>query len=296
MATPHFLAFQRSAQEIRPPPCGRPTWPPRYWLHWPVPVRAALAAAQAEDSGAVRIWIVTRGDREASWNEQLRAPIGDGFPNAHVSIRIDDHTASKGEVLTAHGTQSPDMVRGPTPTPTRSRRGPTSGSATASTAPPPRSLSARGFGNRPCASQHWRVRYRWWAALALLVPFALSAWLVVWGAWFALWGAANLALSVPTQSLTMLSRAVDGAARSAGVLSWATSGWGALAPALPVLEPVASAGASLRTASHVGLELAPILPAALGADGPKRYLISGLNDAETVRLGRCTAAGSPVRG
>ncbi len=122
---------------------------------------------------------------------------------------------------------------------------------------------------------------RWrWAALALLVPFAVSAWLVIWSGWLALWGATNLVLAVPSQSPTLLSRAVDGAARSAGVLSWAASGWGALAPALPVLEPVASAGASLRTASEVGLELAPILPAALGAEGPKRYLISGLNDAE----------------
>ena len=58
---------------------------------------------------------MTRGDREASWNERLRAPIGDGFPDAQVSIRIDDHTAIKGEVLTAHGTQSPDLVRGTYP-------------------------------------------------------------------------------------------------------------------------------------------------------------------------------------
>ncbi len=75
----------------------------------------SLAAAQAEDSGVARIWTVTRGDREASWNELLRAPIGDGFPDAQVSIRIDDHTAIKGEVLTAHGTQSPDLVRGTYP-------------------------------------------------------------------------------------------------------------------------------------------------------------------------------------
>ncbi len=122
---------------------------------------------------------------------------------------------------------------------------------------------------------------RWrWAALVLLVPFALSAWLVVWGAWFALWGVANLAMSVPNQSLTSLSRAVDGAARSAGVLSWVANGWGALAPAVPAMEPLTPIGASLKMASVAGLELAPVLPAALGAEGTTRYLISGLNDAE----------------
>lgn len=75
----------------------------------------SLAAAQAEDAGVARIWTVTRGHREATWNEQLRAPIGNRFPEAQVSIRIDDHTALKGEALSAHGTQSPDLVQGTYP-------------------------------------------------------------------------------------------------------------------------------------------------------------------------------------
>lgn len=70
-----------------------------------------LAAAQAEDSGVGRVWTVTRGDREVSWNALARAPIGDRVPEPQVSVRIDDQTAVKGEVLLAHGTQSPDLVR-----------------------------------------------------------------------------------------------------------------------------------------------------------------------------------------
>ncbi|HYN56236.1 MAG TPA: PIG-L family deacetylase [Motilibacterales bacterium] len=71
----------------------------------------ALAAAAAEGSGVARIWTVTRGDREVSWNALARAPIGDRVPEPQVSVRIDDHTADKGAVLLAHGTQSPDLVR-----------------------------------------------------------------------------------------------------------------------------------------------------------------------------------------
>jgi LmbE family N-acetylglucosaminyl deacetylase len=70
-----------------------------------------LAAAQAEDSGVGRVWTVTRGDREVSWNALAGAPIGDRVPEPQVSVRIDQQTAVKGEVLLAHGTQSPDLVR-----------------------------------------------------------------------------------------------------------------------------------------------------------------------------------------
>lgn len=105
-------------------------------------------------------------------------------------------------------------------------------------------------------------------------------WLILISLWLALWGAANLALAVRHDSLDSLSRAAAGAARSAGVTGWLASGWGALAPVVPAMEPVASAGATLRTISAAGLELAPVLPAALGADGPQQYLVSALNDAE----------------
>lgn len=70
-----------------------------------------VAAAQAEGSGVGRIWTVTRGDREISWNALARAPIGDRVTEPEVSVRIDDHTGAKGDVLLAHGTQSPDLVR-----------------------------------------------------------------------------------------------------------------------------------------------------------------------------------------
>jgi LmbE family N-acetylglucosaminyl deacetylase len=75
----------------------------------------AVAAAQAEDSGIARVWTVTRGDREISWNALARAPIGDQVPEPQVAVRIDDHTVVKGEVLLTHGTQSPDLVRGTYP-------------------------------------------------------------------------------------------------------------------------------------------------------------------------------------
>ena len=119
-----------------------------------------------------------------------------------------------------------------------------------------------------------------WLAFALLLPVALSFWLLLISIWLGLWGAANLALAVRHHSLDSLSRAVDGAARSAGVSAWLATGWGALAPVVPAMQPVADAGSTLRTISAAGLELAPVLPSALGADGPKLYLLNALNDAE----------------
>ena len=71
----------------------------------------ALTAAQAKGSRIGRVWTVTRGDREVSWNALAKAPIGDRVPEPQVSVRIDDQTTVKGEVLLAHGTQSPDLVR-----------------------------------------------------------------------------------------------------------------------------------------------------------------------------------------
>ena len=70
----------------------------------------ALAAAQAEGSGVARVWTVTRGDRELSWNAQLGHPVATAVPEPQVAVRIDDQTATKGEVLLAHGTQSPDLA------------------------------------------------------------------------------------------------------------------------------------------------------------------------------------------
>lgn len=119
-----------------------------------------------------------------------------------------------------------------------------------------------------------------WVACVLMLPLALSAWLLVASFWAGIWGAANVALYVREQSLPALARAVDAGARSAGFASIAARGWGALAPVVPALGPVATAGEALRAASAAGRELAPALPRALGSEGPRRYLICGLNDAE----------------
>lgn len=69
-----------------------------------------LAASGAEKSGVGRLWTVTRGDREISWNAKVADPIAVQAPEPQVAVRIDDQTAVKGEVLLAHGTQSPDLV------------------------------------------------------------------------------------------------------------------------------------------------------------------------------------------
>jgi LmbE family N-acetylglucosaminyl deacetylase len=71
----------------------------------------ALAAAQAEGSGVARVWTVTRGDRELSWNALIAGPRPElSVPDPQVAIRIDDSTTTKGQALLAHGTQSPDLV------------------------------------------------------------------------------------------------------------------------------------------------------------------------------------------
>ncbi len=70
----------------------------------------ALAAAQQPDSTVARIWTVTRGAREVSWNERLARPVGERLPAPQVSVRIGGHAAAKGDALLAHGTQSPDLA------------------------------------------------------------------------------------------------------------------------------------------------------------------------------------------
>lgn len=70
----------------------------------------ALAAAQEPGSGVARIWTVTRGDREVSWNARVADPIAEQVPQPQVSVRIADHAAAKGASLLAHGTQSPDLA------------------------------------------------------------------------------------------------------------------------------------------------------------------------------------------
>ncbi len=56
--------------------------------------------------------------------------------------------------------------------------------------------------------------------------------------------------------------------------------WGVVAGSVPGGEAIGQAGQTLRGASHFGLAVAPALPDALGENGPKRYLVSALNDAE----------------
>ena len=58
-----------------------------------------------------RVWTVTRGDREVSWGARLSEPMAEiRAPDAQVAVRIDEQTTTKGEVLLAHGTQSPALV------------------------------------------------------------------------------------------------------------------------------------------------------------------------------------------
>ena len=69
-----------------------------------------LTAAQADGSGVARVWTVTRGDRELSWNAELRHPVASIGPVAQVAVSIGHQTATKGEVLLAHGTLSPNLA------------------------------------------------------------------------------------------------------------------------------------------------------------------------------------------
>jgi LmbE family N-acetylglucosaminyl deacetylase len=72
-----------------------------------------LAAAQADGSGVARVWTVTRGDREVSWNALLSPAMAAtrGLPEPQVAVRIDEVTQDKGDALLAHGTQGPDLVQ-----------------------------------------------------------------------------------------------------------------------------------------------------------------------------------------
>ena len=70
-----------------------------------------LAAAEADGSGVARVWTVTRGDRELSWNAELGHPVASSVPDAQVAVTIDDQTTTKGEALRAYGTRSPDLAQ-----------------------------------------------------------------------------------------------------------------------------------------------------------------------------------------
>jgi LmbE family N-acetylglucosaminyl deacetylase len=69
-----------------------------------------LAAAQAPGSGVGRVWTMTRGQREIDWNALLGDPIAVQAPEPQVGVRIEGASAVKGDVLLAHGTQSPNLV------------------------------------------------------------------------------------------------------------------------------------------------------------------------------------------
>jgi hypothetical protein len=123
---------------------------------------------------------------------------------------------------------------------------------------------------------------RWGVTVTILVllPLAATGWLLVVSAWLGLWTVANAAVAVRNHSIPALGRTVDGAARTAVVASWLTRGWGSAAPIAPALARVADAGDALATLGRAGLSAAPAIPAALGGQGPRSYLIATLNDAE----------------
>ena len=116
--------------------------------------------------------------------------------------------------------------------------------------------------------------------LLMLLPVSVTLYVTTAAAWLGLWGAGNVAFAWQENSLPALSRGVEGVARSAGVLAGTMQVWGATAGWIPGGEAVRQAGQSLESASQIGLAIAPALPDALGVDGPKRYLICALNDAE----------------
>ena len=143
---------------------------------------------------------------------------------------------------------------------------------------------------------HHQSVLRWrWLIVVVALPVALTMWLALAAFWLSLWGAANLAVAVRVQSVPALARAVDGAARSAGVASWIATGWGAAAPIIAPLERAAEAGVQLQEISAAGLELAPALPSALGMDGTRSYLFCGLNDAELFGSGGAPLSGLVVQ-
>lgn len=75
-------------------------------------VAAYVRAAVEEESTVARVWTVTRGDRELDWGGLVSdALAGRQLPDPQVAIRIEAEVATKGEVLLAHGTQSPDLAQ-----------------------------------------------------------------------------------------------------------------------------------------------------------------------------------------
>lgn len=116
--------------------------------------------------------------------------------------------------------------------------------------------------------------------LALLVPLNLTVLAICVTFWLSLWGGANLAYGAAQGSLPAIARGVSGLARAAGVSSVALRGWGALDGVVPGMERAGNAGEFLGRTSDIGSAAAPVLEDALGGQGPKRYLVASLNDAE----------------
>ena len=114
----------------------------------------------------------------------------------------------------------------------------------------------------------------------LLVPLALTMYAAVAATWFALWGVGNVVHFSRTNEPGSLTRGVAGLSRSVGVVGAVARGWGSLSGAFPPLGSLAEAGKELTHSAGIGLRVAPRLPAALGYDGPRRYLVCALNDAE----------------
>lgn len=78
--------------------------------------RAAVSyvqsAALAVGSGVGRVWVVTRGEREADWTARLGGPAvdPDARPTPDVAVHVAASALAKGESLSAHGTQSPRLA------------------------------------------------------------------------------------------------------------------------------------------------------------------------------------------
>lgn len=71
-----------------------------------------LEAARAPGSGVARVWAVTRGEREVDLLSRLADPVAEPglLPDRTVSVPVPGHAVVRGEVLSAHGTRSPDLA------------------------------------------------------------------------------------------------------------------------------------------------------------------------------------------
>lgn len=68
------------------------------------------SAALAVGSGVGRVWVVTRGEREADWTARLGETDAAQRPTPDAAVRIAPNALAKGESLAAHGTQSPRLA------------------------------------------------------------------------------------------------------------------------------------------------------------------------------------------